>query len=555
MDRSRWLWAALCVAFAGLMLACGWLVPMHLRAVDGAVLRLAGGSQPSLVERGQSLQKAGNPEAARLILRAAQDEKLPWTSGLASSLAAQPGSEPLFPGGPSAPADSPVTTQLIRMDNRQKALDYLQSTGSPAVRELLRARDLTNTVLFTPSQSSSGQAFDAAISITGLLLEGNFLAPGLRDAVVDRAAMARTRATAQPLEEILLDVMSLGQRLDWGQLTVFAGKIDSPETLASLAEQARNAGARWPELFAVVALSERPGEVAGYLREFSQTGLDDLSAGLRYGEGGLDELLRRHERLFNSPRRQRWTASGPMAPFFRAGTDYALRISWFALIVKWFFYISGGFLLAAAGHCVWPALVEEEELLRVRGFHVARELLFAMGFLLVVLLLSEPFLAQDSQKEELTFRLRLPMAGAAAGGKTPLAKTNVMNARSLFTLALFFVLQALLYCACLIKLAEIRRQKVPARVQIKLLENEEHLFDGGLYLGFAGTIICLILVSLGIIQQSLMAAYSSTSFGVIFVSIFKIFNLRPVRRRLLLQAEAPPAAPETSTHAAPSLAA
>src|SRR5208283_5909525 len=110
--------------------------------------------------------------------------------------------------------------------------------------------------------------------------------------------------------------------------------------------------------------------------------------------------------------------------------------------------------------------------------------------------------------------------------------------KSLFTMLLFFVLQALLYCASLVKLAEIRRQKVPVRIQLKLLENEEHLFDGGLYLGFAGTIVCLILVSLGIIQQSLMAAYSSTSFGVIFVSIFKIFNLRPVRRQMLMLAEA-----------------
>ena len=37
-----------------------------------------------------------------------------------------------------------------------------------------------------------------------------------------------------------------------------------------------------------------------------------------------------------------------------------------------------------------------------------------------------------------------------------------------------------------------------------------------------GVALCLILVSLGVIQQSLMAAYSSTSFGIIFVSIFKI---------------------------------
>ena len=75
-------------------------------------------------------------------------------------------------------------------------------------------------------------------------------------------------------------------------------------------------------------------------------------------------------------------------------------------------------------------------------------------------------------------------------------------------------------------------------MKIKLLENEDHLFDAGLYLGFVGTIISLILVSLGIGKFSLMAAYSSTSFGIIFVSIFKIFHLRPTSRKLLVEAEA-----------------
>jgi hypothetical protein len=116
------------------------------------------------------------------------------------------------------------------------------------------------------------------------------------------------------------------------------------------------------------------------------------------------------------------------------------------------------------------------------------------------------------------------------------------------------VLQALIYCACLVKLAEIRRQKVPARVQLKLLENEEHLFDAGLYLGFAGTIVSFILVALKFIEGSLMAAYSSTAFGVIFVSVFKIFKLRPVRRHLLMQAEAQSVESERPEPAAPSLA-
>jgi hypothetical protein len=48
---------------------------------------------------------------------------------------------------------------------------------------------------------------------------------------------------------------------------------------------------------------------------------------------------------------------------------------------------------------------------------------------------------------------------------------------------------------------------------------------------------------MNVIKPSLMAAYGSTSFGIIFVSIFKIFHLRPARRRMLLESEA--ATPES----------
>ena len=554
-ERNRWFWVAVCLAGAGVLILCGWLVPMHLRVVDSSVLQFASLGQPSLVDRGLALERANNQDAARLFLQAAQQEKMVWTGELASALATHTNSEPLVPGGRETTPSTPVTTLLIQLENRNRVLADLESKGSPAVQELLRARDLTNTVIFPPSSSSSGQAFDTAVALGGLLLAGNHLAPGLRDAVVEHATFARTRADAQPLEEMLMNFLSLGQRLSWNQLAVFVRAMEGPQTLARLANAARNAGDQLPVLFAAVVLSGKPDQVAAYLADFSQTGLNDLGATLPNGEGGLDELLRRHQRLFVSPLRQQWTASGPMAVFGRAVTDWALRAPWFALMLKWFFYISGGFLVAAAGHLARSPVAEIEEPLRVRGIHLAREVLFGLGFLLVVLLLSEPFLAQDSQKAAFAFPLRLPLAGAAAASAAPVVKPKIMDTQNLnlVMLLLFFVLQGLIYCACLVKLAEIRRQKVPARVQLKLLENEEHLFDAGLYLGFAGTIVCLILVSLAKFQFTLMAAYSSTSFGIIFVSVFKIFNLRPARRLLLMQAEAQTRSPEAARTGAPSL--
>jgi hypothetical protein len=538
-QRSRWFWVGGCLVFSALMLLCGWLMPIHLRAVDGGVLQRAGLHSPSLAEHTLELLRQGRTAGVPLLVETAEKEQTPDAATI-SQAAHQagtgsgyrlPGSDIVFPAG------EPVTPFVIKLANRDKLLEVLMSSQSLAVQELLRTRALTNTVLFPPSSSSSGQAYDAAVTIAGLLLEQNGLTPNLSAAVRDRAATANA-GNPEPLEAMLMDFLSLGQRFDFGQLQSFVGHIQTPAALQTLAGTTRNAAENLPELYSVVDLTQQPDAVAAYLNNFSQTGLADLGKSLRYGEGGLDELLHRSQRLYESPTREKWTASGLPAMFYRAGADYALRLPWFALALKWCFYLSCGFLLALAAHLARPAARPLEEGLEVRGAHWARELLFALGFLLVVLLFSEPFLAQESQKADFPFRLRLPALGGVAASATTQVKNKIMDTKSLLTLLLFFVLQALIYSACRVKLTETRRQNVPARVRLKLLENEEHLFDAGLYLGFAGTIVSLILVSMHLIQQqSLMAAYSSTAFGIIFVSFFKIFDLRPVRRQFLLQAE------------------
>jgi len=368
------------------------------------------------------------------------------------------------------------------------------------------------------------------------------------------ASQTRQGASSLPLEQVLLDIMSLGQRLNWSQLVVFMNEIQDADTLRQMASAVRNAGGHLPVLFAAVDLSGKPAKVSQYLLDWTQSGLGDLGLGLRSGAGGIDELLRRNQRLHDSALGQRLSRLSPLGALRNVALDCAWQTPELALGLKWLFYFVGGFLLAAAAHFAWPAATALEQPLQVRGFHVGREVLFALGFLVVVLLLSEPFLVQENQNGQLPFRVRLPTAGsvAAAANLNNTSPKLIMNEPILLTLLLFFVLQALLYTACLLKLAEIRRQRVPARTKLKLLENEDHLFDAGLYLGFVGTIISFILFSVGVMKLSLMAAYSSTSFGIIFVSFFKIFHLRSARRKLLLEVEA--VTPVARVHAAPEAA-
>jgi hypothetical protein len=562
MNRWVWFFAA---GIAGLALVfCGLLVPMHIRAVDASLLYAAGRGTPTLAKRAMELLGEHKLGAAQLLLQTAQAEDLAGRQSASEAAGKLASQQPRlqFWGGPEPKLQSiadprrvnaegePFTDFVVRREHRERALEFLKTSGEAGVQALLRCREMTNTVIFPPSWTSSGQALDAAIAVTGLLMAEGRFTPALNDAFYSLALQATRGGNPHRLEQALLDVMSLGQRLNWGQLVVLIQHVQDPETLRLFASLVRRHESEMPALYSAVVLSGDAAKVTRYGMNFDKTGIPDIRAGLHYGAGGLRELLQRNQRLHHSP------FDGLLMGYMPF--DSLPRLAWHApaaaLILKWLLYALGGYLLAAAVH---QYLLQRSErfqvfsensppgtsgrdlvLPQVRGFHIARQILFALGFLLVVLLVSEPFLTHESQKMDYPFRLRLPAAGSVIPAGPAAAYSSIMNQLSLLTLLLFFVLQALIYTACIFKLAEIKRQKLGPRMKLKLLENEDHLFDAGLYLGFVGTIISLILVSLGVIKPSLMAAYSSTSFGIIFVSVFKIFNLRPVRRRLLLEAEA-----------------
>jgi hypothetical protein len=557
---NRWVWFTLCGVLGLLVLLCGWLIPAHLRAIEEPVLAQAGRNSTTLTGRGVSLAHIGQYGSGELLLHAAERANFSDTNDLITALEAGAkkegavklwGAPPAqvknyFPKNPKA-TDTNFTDFVVREENRTKALDTLSKSKQPAVIALMQSRNLTNTTTFAPSKSPGGEAFDAAVAITGLLVDQNHVTPGLSMDIETAARQANQNGQTEALEQTLLDVLSLGQRFNWGQLTTFLDKMDGAATLHQQAELARNADQQFLNLFAAVELSGDPKAVAQYLNEFPKTGYEDVTSAMRFGAGGVRTLVRSHNRLYTSDLRQ-WSArTEPLASLVAVAAGFSSRNPQIALIVKWVLYFIGGFLLAMALHVGRPPASKLEAPLQVRGFHVAREFLFALGFLLVVVLMSEPFLAQEGAATVKPFHLRIPTAGSAIQpGKTDL-KTTFMDNSRLIPMGLFFVLQGLLYISSIVKLAEIRRQRVGSRVKLRLLENEDHLFDAGLYLGFLGTIIAFILSSVSQKHSfDLMVAYSSTSFGILFVSIFKIFHLRPTRRKLVMESETEPVVTATT---------
>jgi hypothetical protein len=295
-----------------------------------------------------------------------------------------------------------------------------------------------------------------------------------------------------------------------------------------------------PILYSAVVLSDAPKKVSAYLAAFPQTGVDHLGLALSNGKGALQELLRYQKQIYTPKWRLHVIGYDPFGAFFYGVLPFCRDAPWKGLVFRGVLFFLAAFCMARViGSMI---LTPESDLAPAEPdrTRLVQDTVLAICLFAVAVLAVEPFIASqkpETPKKLFPIRLQLPMVGGAVASQLQKNIQPIMSKVTLASLLSFFVLQALVYIWCLAKISEIRRQPVGARMKLRLLENEEHLFDAGLYLGLVGTIISLIVFSLGLVKPSLMAAYSSTSFGIIFVSILKIFHIRPLRRTLIMESE------------------
>ena len=199
--------------------------------------------------------------------------------------------------------------------------------------------------------------------------------------------------------------------------------------------------------------------------------------------------------------------------------------------------LAGGLAFALALGAAWRGSSRaSQDVEHLAPSVLARNLGFSLVFALTVWFVFEPDVLQSNNTDvDASPRLEFAVASAVDAIQSPVKTMQELNEVTLLVLALFFVLQLVTYCFCLIKLKEIARQNLDPSIKLRLLDNEENLFDFGLYLGLGGTVLALILVAIGIVEASLMAAYASTLFGILFVAMVKVLHLRPYRRKLILE--------------------
>ncbi len=261
-----------------------WMLPVNLKSLSPELLRAAGSRTPSLGGYGRDLVDLEKIGAAGLVLAAARSTNDPRVPNLQMALeqfaSRQPGIvawggwdpflDPLFNlrSAPGKGISTPVITFMIAEKARTTLRNYLGNSGSQAVQTLLKLRSLTATGRFVPAMRPGGQPLEATILLTALLYQGGHLSASLRRELRGMADTAVRQNALGDLEDFFINLLSLGRRLDWGQLAELLNRTDSTKTMSEYSHLARVAPDQLPLIYSAALFSDSADRVASYLIQF-----------------------------------------------------------------------------------------------------------------------------------------------------------------------------------------------------------------------------------------------------------------------------------------------
>jgi hypothetical protein len=526
------------------LLALAWLLPVNVKSLNTALLRAAGHDTRTVAGFGRDLLELDKPGPAALVLEAARRtgdtganalqvifddfaakhrDMMPW-GGWDVAL------EPLLVtrNAASSAESQPVLKFMALQSARDNLRRYLVVSRLPAVQTLLKTGELTTTQRFVPANRPGGQPLDAVILLTAYLWQTEHLSASLQREVRVLAEIAVKSGQMGELEDFYLDILTLGQRLNWIQLSELLRTTGNLGTVGQFAHLARIAPEHLPVIYTAALLTKSADTVAHYLITFGRPGAENLQLALSYGEGAVEQLVQRQVPVTRGA-----------GPEFEFGATFALRHPELALLAKYAAFFGGIFLLLRA---LDTGLFFSIEATLRGAFPRMGSGLIAAILTFIFLVFSEPFLLKAAPVSDYKIKLTIPVIGALAA---PVASASnpptTMDITTILSITLFACLQVGMYVICLLKISEIDRQQLAAASKLRLVENEENLFDGGLYLGIAGTATALVLQVLGIIDANLLAAYSSNLFGIVCVALVKIRHVRPYKRKLIVESLPVPA--------------
>lgn len=542
----------LLLLLSAVLTLCGLLLPVHFRTIDPDALQAAGALGDSNARKISQSLDAAHIGPARMLAEATG-----LSGQFKETIQALIQSRPnlSLTGGPDPSLEAfiqllpqtrlrseqttPVISLLLPLNERLTQVEQLATSSNANVAALLGIRNLKGMTQLHPASHAAGAPYDAGLLTLAQLIESGEIDTdwgGQIGALANQAGAGNVQAIAA-IENLVMATLSLGRQLDFRSLANLARSSLSIGNWSAMATLFRAMPDKIPTLYSILHYEKGVQAAFDYLNKYSESGIQDLELALRSGPAAVRYLLSE-----NLPVHQPTELSRRIIEPFKKYrppdiTQLSVADRTTSLWLKLGCFLLSGLAFSLAMAAAWRgSSAQAREIGYFTPAILARDACLSLAFALTVWFTFEPDILQSTNNEvESGPRLEFVVAGALESLQSPVKTMQTLNQVTLLVLLLFFVIQLVIYCFCLIKLKEISKKTLNPHMKLQLLDNEENLFDFGLYVGLGGTVLSLIMVALGIVEASLMAAYASTLFGILFVALLKVIHLRPYRRQLILE--------------------
>ena len=363
--------------------------------------------------------------------------------------------------------------------------------------------------------------------------------------VFDLAAMVRMRN--RPVSVSIGEIKQLRREINF---LPHAERVEARKELSKLEQEGeiirKDFESELRIIYAATLLSGDPSGVHRFIesypvyekdgdQEAAVAALKDLRTAMFHGQGALEHLLDQ-----NKPIHEDGILESAVSPVFPVIGGFLLTylshgyrdlaiFCKIALIVTSFFFL----LLFLSNVLPRPSYLRANSHFFLRW---SRRLSVSIVWGLLSILVLEPSLLQSPRGQVSVAGFDFALANLLAyANEESMADQNLTVVTAIIA-GVFLLIQVAIFMICLSRISQVKNEELKPGLKLDLLDNEENLFDLGLYIGLGGTVLSLILLLvLDVKQDALIGAYTSTLFGILFVAALKIFVVRPYRNHLLVK--------------------
>ncbi len=424
---------------------------------------------------------------------------------------------------------------LLQPEVRNQLKYHFKYSVNQNIQWILDTKNLMGWRFFKPVDSSSGAPLDAVINSFALMMEENSILDELLiDFKFHRSQSLQSVDTSfNQVENTYKSILSLLNRYNWGICKAIISNCESLQEIQDLVRMALDSPKDSNTILAASLLSDSVQKLNFYYQLHPKTGMADIEFALSLGTASLNELINTEKPIYRENKAMRsiqFLIPDLILEGMRKATFDSKTLG---ILLKLFLLLISGL---AVSHFLLLQFRERRISAHSFSLAISADLAFATFFASLVVLTLEPSILQGESKRPPDIAT-LDLINLSANSENTMLKSaaDPLDKVSIIILILFFLAQIAIYYYGLLRIADIKKQTKDPILKLKLLDNEDNLFDAGLYVGLGGTVCSLILLAFGVLNASLITAYASTLFGIIFVAILKIFNVRPLRNSLIME--------------------